>query len=116
MRRVLTESVMTRITLVLVAMLAVACDKQEKVYVECQQGLTGATCTVTHQEGDDPAEACWDFRIACANGASVSASACHSVSVGEKAMRNIPVEQERIVGDCDSAVSATVTVSSIKTR
>lgn len=100
--------------MVSVALLLGGCDKQEKVYVECNQQLGGAQCSVTHQEGDQAAEACWDFVIQCANGSGATASACHTVQPMEKAARLIPIAQMRVRGECDQATTASVVMKSVR--
>lgn len=96
------------------AILLIGCDQQEQVYVECNQTLVGAQCTVEHKAGDDPAEACWDFVIKCANGSGATASACHRVDVGAKSSKSVPIAQMNVRGDCDMATEANVVVTSIR--
>jgi hypothetical protein len=78
------------------------CKKEVKVYVECVAQERGALCSVTHKQGKEPAGACWDVKVACANGASVAASGCQNVQPEGKTSLLIPESQFK-GGQCDRA-------------
>jgi hypothetical protein len=64
-------------------LLAPACRKESKARVECKStGATldsGMTCTIEHQQGDEPLRVCWAMSVACRNGERGKARGCGDV-------------------------------------
>jgi hypothetical protein len=92
------------------SMLAFAgCKKETKVYVECVTNTAGANCTITHQQGKDPAGVCWDVKVTCANGATVIGSGCQNVQPAAKTSLIIAENQFKPVsGKCDKLAGVAV--------
>lgn len=99
------------VLLVLIVILAKAGKPVEtRAYVSCVADPTGASCSVTHQQGTLAAEVCWDVKVGCGNGTSVVGHGCQSVQPQGKSSLLIPESQFKVSGAqrCDRMTSVAV--------
>lgn len=101
-----------RSVLLAAALTTFACKQDVKVYVECASTGIAYACTVTHQQGSDAAEACWDVAVTCQNGTRAVGHGCQEVQPESKASKFIPVSSFTKAEQCDMA--AGVAVENIK--
>jgi len=86
-------------------------NKETRVYVECLASAEGANCTVTHVQGPLSAEACWDVKVGCVNGAMVRGHGCQTVQPQAKASLLIPENQFKMTAGaqrCDRIQTVSV--------
>jgi hypothetical protein len=82
-----------------------ACPKEPKVYVQCQIAQAAVVCNVTHQQGSEPIQVCWDLLLTCRNSQRVTGHACHRVPPQGQSSRTIPEGDLQGVAYCDAIVS-----------
>jgi hypothetical protein len=83
--------------------------KAPTAYVFCEGSPgSGFTCTVTHTGGDGKANACWDIKVSCHNGALVTGHACQVVAPQGKVTRNLRATDLANVGRCNGSASTAV--------
>ena len=90
------------------AVMIASCAKENQVYVECGGSPAGFNCTVTHREGSDHVNACWQVYVECANGAKVTADSCQAVDPGQSTSKVIPLDKIIGLDKCDAAASTAV--------
>jgi hypothetical protein len=79
------------------------------VYVFCEgTPSSGYTCTVTHTAGAARANACWDIKLTCHNGALVTGHACQTVAPQGKTTRFVRSSDLLGVGRCNGVASTAV--------
>lgn len=71
------------------------------LWVECNPNGTGYTCVVTSSNIGRSIDACWDIVASCANGASVTASACERTNPESKSTRIVPLKDFAATSRCD---------------
>lgn len=100
-------------TVVLVAALAAAAGCKIDCEVERRRSSAHAqiqcdvvagpqvACTVRQVEGTADVEICWDFKVMCDSGASLTAPrSCVHVSPGETTQTTIPADKLTMLGTC----------------
>lgn len=97
------------LTMVLLVIPGVGCQKGIKVYVQCNPSLlAGYACTVEHREGNVRANVSWDLNITCRNGTLVTAHASQAVEPGGTASRIISIRDLHNFDRCDEASAASI--------
>jgi hypothetical protein len=82
-------------------------SRPNEVYVYCEGKDEGVVCSVTHQEGYEPAGVCWDVKITCANRATLIGSGCQNVQPKGKVSLLLQESQFK-GGTCDKATGFVV--------
>ena len=96
-----------------IAFVAITGCKQEQVSTnvncEVKAGPT-VDCTVAETKGTADVEICWEFRVTCANGATLEAArTCAKVKDGQTSNATIPTDKIKSAGSCEGEKTAAVT-------
>ena len=78
------------------------CQEQVNATVNCEvkQGPV-VECVVAQAKGKSEVEVCWDFKVTCANNASLATeTTCAKVKDGGSTTVTIPTEKIKLAGDC----------------
>lgn len=87
----------------MIGLLALVGCKKVKATVNCEvkEGPT-VECVVAQTEGSSEAEVCWDFKVTCANNASLEAElTCAKVKEGGSTTVTTPTDKIKLVGKCE---------------
>jgi len=88
------------------------CQKQQvlaNVDCEVKAGPT-VDCTIAETKGTAEVEVCWEFKVTCANGATLDAArTCAKVKDGQTSTATIPTDKIKVAGSCEGEKSASVT-------
>lgn len=77
--------------------------------VSCTGAGTSILCDVTHTEGSDSLEVCWDMTLTCANGGTGSGSGfCQTVAPAQTQQKSIPLSDFSGLETCDSVTGMTI--------
>lgn len=82
-----------------IVMAQVNCVTKEGPIVECQ---------VTQTKGTSEMDVCWDFKVKCANAATLDAHGCQKVKDKGTATLTIPTDKIKVNGTCDGSPQAEV--------
>ena len=85
--------------------------KQATANVNCEV-KAGPTvdCTIAETKGTADVEICWEFKVTCANGATLEgARTCAKVKDGQTSNATIPTDKIKQTGACEGAKTAAVT-------
>jgi hypothetical protein len=94
-----------------VAAVLLACDVSTggSANVTCEGAGERIDCTVTHTEGSDALEVCWDIVLSCGNGESPAArEVCTSVSPNGTAAKSVALTEFTGIASCDSIDGMTI--------
>jgi hypothetical protein len=96
-----------------IAFVAITGCKQEQVSTnvncEVKSGPT-VDCTIAETKGTADVEICWEFKVTCANGATLEAArTCAKVKDGQTSNATIPTEKIKSAGSCEGEKTAAVT-------
>lgn len=97
-----------------VAVVLAACVGEHKAYVECAGAAGGFGCTVTHQQGGNPINACWAVSVECTNHLKTKAKSCQVVQPSGKAVKVVPYTDFPKGDQCDAVSAIAVTDVSLK--
>jgi hypothetical protein len=79
------------------------------VRVSCQSSAAGGfSCSVTHLKGEATAYACWDMRVRCQNGSTLSARPCQAVAPRQTSKRSVSRAELKSTTRCDRQVNLSV--------
>jgi hypothetical protein len=78
---------------------------EAKVSVVCEGAEGGIACAVTHVEGGERVNACWDVILQCSNGVKVEGKACQVVEPEQTTHRLIPDTELKNLEGCDQVKS-----------
>jgi hypothetical protein len=88
--------------------LASGCEGDHRAHVECAGSPGGLSCTVTHQEGSKPVNACWAVALECAGGLKTQAKACQVVQPMGKAIKMVAESDFPNMAQCTAVSSMSV--------
>jgi hypothetical protein len=85
-----------------------ACKSEVKAEVHCKGQKEGMACVVSQTQGDSKVKVCWDLKVPCKNGTTVTGSGCAEVSGGGKTDHLIPNTALENDEKCDEATGMTM--------
>lgn len=95
-------------SLIVTALILIACQGKLEAYVECQPNAAGIQCTLTHREGSHAAQVCWTYVATCRNGKELRAAQCDRVSPMSKSSHLIQLGEIRGLSECDVSVASRI--------
>lgn len=91
---------------------ALGCKGDEvSAHVHCKVTTASTVdCSVAQTKGTAEIEVCWEFNVACANGARLdTAPTCTKVKDGQTATVTIPADKIKVAGDCQGEMKPSLT-------
>lgn len=87
-----------------------ACKEQVEATVQCKVNAGPVVdCDITQTKGKAEVEVCWDFKVKCANDATLEAlGTCGSVKDGQTTAVNISGDKVKLEGECQGETTAEV--------
>jgi hypothetical protein len=89
---------------------------ETKARVLCNPTTDTFLCVVTHEQGSETVNVCWDVVIVCAGGVRAVGHACQVVGPQQTASRAIPESEIQQIAQCRNATSITVENLTIATQ